>query len=340
MDIILPIKRSLPRLFAKRRQALILAASILLLAPHTVSAAQKYTKQTASNAIIQARLTARSLNPQSAYQLYVIASELSRENFIFEAREICQLLCKSKFADAETYVLLASTYLSVIGDEEKGKPANRYLDKALSLDPKCSAAYYCKARLANQEGRYADALNYADKALSCPNCDLMVLETKASTLESLNRPLEALQSIDAAIKRNPKEPSFYRIKGGILEGQKRYSEAAANYRTSLNLYNIDWAIFRLVHCLECQQKYGEAITELSKLIDKNPKDGEAFRYRALLKIKINDTAGAIRDYDSCISLEPTAKTYKERAKLHLGMGHKDLYKRDLAEAKKLEESPF
>ncbi|MBK7750931.1 MAG: hypothetical protein IPI39_27220 [Candidatus Obscuribacter sp.] len=64
----------------------------------------------------------------------MIAAELNRDNYIFSTRDL-PLLCKSKFATAENYVVLASTYLSVIGDEEKEKPVNRYLDKALSIAP-------------------------------------------------------------------------------------------------------------------------------------------------------------------------------------------------------------
>lgn len=340
MGTILPIKHHLLPQLAKCSITLLIILSHQLLIPYTVLAVQKYTKQTAANAMIQARLTARSLNPQNAAQLHLIAAELNRDNFVFEAREICQLLCKSKFANAENYVVLASTYMSVVGDEEKEKPAHRYLDKALSLDPKCSGAYYIKAKLYLQEARSAEALKLVDKALACPNANSDLLVLRAEVLENLNRPQEALQWLDAAIKKKPTEPSFYRIKGGILENQKRYSEAAANYRASLKLYDIDWAVFRLVRCLEALQKYDEAINELSKLIAKNPRDGEAFRTRAMLKIKVKDLSGAIKDYDSCIALEPTARTFKERAQLHLQSGHKDLYKRDLAEAQKLDASPF
>jgi len=340
LDVILPIKLYTQRLLTKISLTLLVVASAPLAAPQTVSAVQKYTDQTASNAIIQARLTARSLNPQNAAQLHLIAAELNRDNYIFESREICQLLCKSKFATAKNYVLLATTYVTVMGDEDSAKPVEKYLAKALAMDPNCSEAYYLKAKLANQEAHFADALKFADKALERSRGNPNLLELKAEALENLGRPQEALQSIEAALKVQTTEPSLYRIKGGILENMKRYSEAAANYRTSLKLYNIDWAVFRLAHCLECQQKYSEAIAELSKLIDKNPRDGEAYRTRALLKIKVKDIAGAIKDYDSCIALEPTAKTFKERAQLHLQSGHKDLYKRDLAEAQKLDASPF
>lgn len=333
-------KHSTTRFIAKARMALLLVASTLLLIPQTVSAVEKYTKQSAANAMIQARLTARQLNPKSAHQLFVIASELYRDNFIFEARELSELLCKSKFVTADEYVLLATTYVSVMGDEGNAKPVEQYLVKALALDPNCVGAYYLKAKLANQEARFADALNFTDKGLviSIGNPDL--LELKAEALENLDRPQEALQTIEAALQKKTTEPSLYRIKGGILENMKRYNEAAANYRASLKLYNIDWAVFRLVRCLEAQQKYDEAIGELTKLIAKNPRDGEAFRTRAMLKVKVKDIAGAIKDYDSCITLEPTAKTFKERAQLHLQCGHKDLYKRDLAEAQKLDASPF
>jgi tetratricopeptide (TPR) repeat protein len=92
--------------------------------------------------------------------------------------------------------------------------------------------------------------------------------------------------------------------------------------------------------LEVLNKLPEALIEINKVIARNPRDGEAYRARAQLKVKNKDLAGAIRDYDTTIELEPTAKTLRDRANLHLQMGHKDLYKRDLEAAKKIMDSQF
>ncbi|MBK7750932.1 MAG: hypothetical protein IPI39_27225 [Candidatus Obscuribacter sp.] len=172
-----------------------------------------------------------------------------------------------------------------------------------------------------------------DKASACPNANSDLLVLKAEVLENLNRPRKHCNA-DAEIKqKNPTNRAFIASKGWHLGKPERYNEAAQTIAPGLKLYTIDWAVFRLVRCLEYLQKYDEAINELSKLIATNPRDGEAFRTRAMLKIKVKDIAGAIKDYDSCIAPEPTAKTFKERAGYILQADTKiSSPKRDLAEA--------
>ncbi|MBP9094144.1 hypothetical protein KBI23_24215 [bacterium] len=268
------------------------------------------------------------------------ADRLSYAKFKFEARTIAQILSKTKYANADCYCVLATTYADVLGDEDPTKPAEKYLMHALKLDPKHSKAFAILADYANQEGRFSDALAYCDKATACPNIDIMVYQCKASALANLNRLPEALAAINRSIEYVHNRAELHRIKGSILENMHRYSEALESFRQADRIEPNEWNNYQIVHVLEIQNKLPEALTEISKVIAHNPKDGEAYRTRAQLKIKSKDLCGALKDYDTTIELEPTAKTLKDRANLHLQMGHKDLYMRDSAAAKKLIDSPF
>jgi tetratricopeptide (TPR) repeat protein len=301
---------------------------------------QDYTAQTASNEVVKARVASAKINAKIANQMRKVASELQHQDFIHESRDICQMLIQSKFVQAADYVILAQTYKTVLVDEDKANRAMQYLKKAEALDPEFGETYTLMARIANEDGRYKEALALSNKALNCKSPDYRALEYKATALANLNRNEEALQTIELAIKHYSWVPELHRIKGSVLENLGRYSQAVDAYRKAWQLHHTDWNVFRIAHCLEMQNKFGEAIEELSQQIKRNPKDGEAFRSRALLKIKAKDLPGAIKDFDTCITLEPTAKTYRDRAKLHQQLGHKDLYKRDLAEAAKMDESPF
>ncbi|MBK9620757.1 MAG: hypothetical protein IPO31_16415 [Candidatus Obscuribacter sp.] len=290
--------------------------------------------------MVKARVASRKINPATANHMRKVASELQHQDFIHESRAICQMLIQSKFVQAADYVILAQTYKTVLVDEDKANQAMQCLKKAEALDPEFGETYTLMARIANEDGRYKEALALSNKALNCKSPDYHALEYKATALANLNRNEEALQTIELAIKHYSWVPELHRIKGSVLENLGRYSQAVDAYRKAWQLNHTDWNVFRIAHCLEMQNKFGEAIEELSQQIKRNPKDGEAFRSRALLKIKSKDVPGAIKDFDTCIVLEPTAKTYRDRAKLHQQLGHKDLYKRDLAEAAKMDASPF
>lgn len=301
---------------------------------------ENFTAQTAANEVVKARVASRKINLAIANQMRKVAAELQRQDYVHQSRAICQMLIESKFVQAADYVNLAKTYKTVLVDVDKANPAMQCLKKAAALDPEFGESYTLMARMANEDGRYKEALELSNKALTSKSSDPHALEYKATALANLNRNEEALQTVDLSIKHYPWVPELHRIRGSILENLGRYSQAVDAYRKAWQLNHTDWNIFRIAHCLEMQNKIGEAIEELSQQIKRNPKDGEAFRSRALLRIKAKDLPGAIKDFDSCITFEPTAKTYRDRAKLHQQLGHKDLFKRDLAEAAKMDASPF
>lgn len=317
-----------------------LCAVVSLFGLPQASSAKEYTAQKAANEVVKARLACKNLTTEQANKLRDIAQDLHYEDYIYESRAICELLIKSKLAKATDYVQMARTYKSILGDEEQAKPAMQCLKKAIQMDPGFGEAYTLMGRMANEDGRYKDALEMSNKALASREPDYSAYETKASALANLNRHAEALQAIEMSIKCIPEAAEAYRIKGSVLENMGRFGPAVEAYRKAWQIKHTDWNIFRIAHCLDLQNKFGEAIEELSQQIKRNPKDGEAFRERALLKVKTKDLNGAIKDFDACIVLEPTAKTYRDRAKLHLQMGHKDLANRDLAEAAKMDSSPF
>lgn len=315
-------------------------AVVLFCGAQQASLAKEYTAQKAANEVVKARLACKNLTVEKANKLRDIAQDLHYEDFVYESRAICELLIKSKLVQATDYVQMARTYKSVIGDDDQAKPAMQCLKKALQLDPGFGETYTMLGKMENEDGRYKEALEMANKAIGCRVPDYSAYDTKATALANLNRHPEALQAIELSIKSTPDSAESYRIKASILENMGRFGQAVEAYRKAWQIKNTDWNIFRIAHCLEMQNKFGEAIEELSQQIKRNPKDGEAFRARALLKVKTKDLNGAIKDFDTCIVLEPTAKTYRDRAKLHLQMGHKDLANRDLAEAAKIDSSPF
>ena len=326
---------------SQKHNALILTLYLILLIVPSAKSDNKYQNRKAATAAVEkARALGNKMNSQQFKELLGVADKLSDDKFKFEARAIYQILCKTKHANALSYCRLADTYTDMLGDEDPTKPAEKYLKMALKLDPKFSKAYCQLGEIANQEGRFSEALKYCDQAIACPNIDTSVYQCKASSLANLNRLPEALTTINTSLVYIPNKSELHRTKGSILEGLHRYPEALDSFRKASILEPNEWTSYQIVHMLEVLDKLPEALTEINKVIAHNPRDGEAYRTRAQLKVKNKDLAGAIRDYDTTIELEPTAKTIKDRANLHLQMGHKDLYKRDLEAAKKIMDSQF
>ncbi len=302
------------------------------------TAVEKDKTYNAGMMLNKARGLSNNLDQTKADELMQIAFVMKGKRSIFECREVCQILCRSKFSSAESYALLANTYLGGLGDENKARPVAQYLDKALKLNPHSSYANTVMALFAMEEGRFEDASKWSDKAIACPNPIAHAFQLKASALANLGRDKEAIAVLDKTpLSKQEHEPAYYRIRGNILENLKRYKEAAEAYRKALSMGERDLIKFRLVHSLELSGDIPEAIKEIDKVIAHNPKDGEAYRTRAMLKVKNKDLNGAIKDYDQCLAMEPTARTYRQRAELHKQLGHKDLAAKDLAEAQKIED---
>lgn len=279
-----------------------------------------------------------NLDAAKAKELMTMALYADGNTRIHECREICRILGRSKYASAESWALYARTYMSGLGDDSNTRTAQQYLDKAFKLNPRSSFAYHVQALMQMEEGDFEKALQSADKSLACPNPMVRSYTLKASALANLGRDAEALKALDKAPPQAvARDASYCRVRGNVLENLKRYDEAVACYRKGLSIGDTDVISFRLVKCLELQNKIAEAIKEIDAVIARNPKDGDAYRARANLKVKIKDIAGAIKDYDNCLAQEPTAKSFRERAKLHKMLGHKDLAAKDEAEAKVIED---
>lgn len=325
----------------QKHTVLISTLYLILLAVPSANSDNKYQNRKAATAAVEkARALGNKMSSQQFTELLGVADRLSDDNFKFEARALNQILCKTKHANALSYCRLASTYTVMLGDEDPTKPAEKYLKMALKLDPKFSPAYCQLAEIANQEGRFSEALKYCDQAIACPNIDVYAYQCKATSLANLSRLPEALATINTSLVYRPNKPELHRTKGSILEGLHRYKEALDSFCKASILEPNEWTSYQIVHMLEVLDKLPEALTEINKVIAHNPRDGEAYRTRAQLNVKNKDLAGAIRDYDTTIELEPTAKTLRDRANLHLQMGHKDLYKRDLDAAKKIMDSQY
>lgn len=320
---------------------LLLLNLVLCLAPHAVHGRNAPTPAEVKQIISQTKnLTqTNTLTAARAAELHSLLQYLIDSHRDKEAHELLRVLCSSRFADAHDFFRLGRSY----DDDAMGvtKEGRKYFEKALKLNPDYSEVYAQLAYSELVENNHDKALQYVKKALACKRVDPYAHLIHAEIYADRKQYKEALANIAIAEKTDmTNSAELYRVKGSILENLNRLPEAADAYRKGYEMKKQDWPIFQLVRVLDAQKKYAEAITEINKIIAVNPRDGEAFRTRAALKLKLKDNKGALADMDTTLKLEPTARTYKERANLHKLMGHPELAKKDLELAEELMSSPF
>ena len=255
-------------------------------------------------------------------------------------RKICLALVANRNVNAAVYTELARSYYAVLGDFSNDDTAIKYLQLALKCDPQFSQAYSCLAEIAVNTGDFRKALVYAEKGISCPNpypdCHLQ----KSYALVGLKRPHEALAALELAEKTQPDRAEVFRTRGSLLESLHKYDEAIANFRKAHSIDNKDWTEFQIAHCLEEKGCIEEAVKEVSKIIASNPRDAEAYRFRARLSETQKKYKEAIRDLSITIELEPTSKTCLDRARLYEAIGRKDLAAKDKKTAEAMIARPI
>lgn len=320
----------------------VLALFQAILAPPHAVAVRNTTMNacTARQIVERARINKMNLTRGDLNNYVAQAREMHLADLRHEERELLEICCNTRYVNASWLCSLAKTYAHEISDKASTDHARKYLDKAIKLDPDYSMSYALYAEMTLVDGDKRTAIEKCKRGLACTNPDRSVFHWYANIMAMEKKPLEALKLLEQAEKRSPPlTGEMLRVKGSLLENLGRYDEAVAAYKQSQKVQNKDWAAFQIVHCLDTQKKYAAAIVELDKLISINPRDAEAFRHRADMKMKNKDYKGALKDLNTTIDMEPTSKTYKVRAQLHTMMGHADLAKKDLKEAEDILTGP-
>lgn len=342
-------KLSQPKTFSKKVRApislsvyaFLTFATSITTAPQAIpSSPQKLEVANAANVIKTARSRVRKLTRDDVAKLRKLYYELSDAEKNKEEQQLLQVICMTKFATAEDFCDLGDTYSDVMGESGPAKLAQKSYEQALKIDPDYSKAYSSLSELALIEDHKEQALNYATRALACKKRAAHAFQMHANVLATMRRYDEALLTLNQAEKEVEMSAEMYRVKGSVLENLDRFADAVVAYRKSLSLGYSDWAAFQIVRCLEGENKYADALAELNKIVKRNPRDGEAYRFRAKIKLKLKNFKEALKDADTAVELEPTTKSLRQRALIHELMGRKDLARKDMREVTRIKDSPF
>jgi serine/threonine-protein kinase len=107
--------------------------------------------------------------------------------------------------------------------------------RAIALAPKLGSAYAVLALIEQDRFNFPGATQYMDRALALSPDDPLVLPSAMYIARYLGDPRKALALSDRLVELDPLEPPTYTRRADVLIALRRYSEAIASARKSLQL---------------------------------------------------------------------------------------------------------
>ncbi len=157
---------------------------------------------------------------------YMAAYELLEDGMLEEAEKHARKSLEIK-ENIDALILLIEIL------EREGKETDALLKKLAETYPS-NPETYRRLFLSNFSKNKDDALSYINKALTIVKKGVYYFD-KSRLLFSMNRDLEALASIDQAIKLEHKNPLFWNMRGEILLKMKKYGDAKEAEEVALKL---------------------------------------------------------------------------------------------------------
>jgi serine/threonine protein kinase len=154
-------------------------------------------------------------------------------------------------------------------------------------------------------GKYGEALEYYDKAISIKPKDKMVFANKAFSLTRLSRYAEALICCDSAIAIDPSFSVAHINKGNAFEGLGMFNEAIACYDKALEIK--PWfveALYDKAMCLISLKKFKQSIECCNTAIEINPKYPNSYNAKGICLHYEGQYSEAIGCYNEAIQLNP------------------------------------
>jgi tetratricopeptide (TPR) repeat protein len=131
----------------------------------------------------------------------------------------------------------------------------------------------------------------------------------------------ALADLERAAEADPTESGVYIWRGRCHEVQGDFERALANFRRAAALDPTEDVLHSLAQALTLHGDAAEATAAWNRLIAAAPGYVDFHQGRAAHLAAQGEHAGALRDHQRIVELDPTADAFAERARAHLALGH-------------------
>ena len=115
----------------------------------------------------------------------------------------------------------------------------------------------------------------------------------------------ALVEFTAAIEANPKDPRFYRDRGGVYLTMKRFQDAVNDFTKAIELAPKDHVNYSLRGAaLNELNQFEPALADLNKALEMKPDDPQTLERRGYVYFKQNKFQEALADYNKALEQKP------------------------------------
>lgn len=219
--------------------------------------------------------------------------------------------------------------------------------KFLSPSPQASAGIYeGRARAFWAQGKHDQALADFDQAIRFTPQNRMLYEDRIKDWESMGKLRKAVEEVSRLIGLAPGEIKLYLDRASRYEILGDYENALKDYATVLTMAKDKetklQALERRATIFEVQTSDGqdrnaEAEAEYTALLKLEPGNSKWLSMRARVKLRKEDTQGALADFNECIKRAPgQGWPYRLRGGAYYDLGEYDQAIKDLNQALKLD----
>jgi len=224
--------------------------------------------------------------------------------------------------------------------------------RAIELDPKNVRAYCGRGNVFKDLSRRTDRTGNLERAMADltkaitidSNCGV-AYATRGNVYLLLDQNQKAVADSTRAIELMPQDPAAYSVRGSAYVLLGRHKEAVADCSEAIRLnprLGNPWmmrggAYLNLARRGEGEDNYGRAFTDLSKAIEINPLDYEAYWLRASVQYDQGRQSAALRDCNQALKIDPNfLNAYLERARVLEAIGRRAEAAADLRKAAQID----
>jgi tetratricopeptide (TPR) repeat protein len=157
-----------------------------------------------------------------------------------------------------------------------------------------SIEWHEKARAAFRTGRFEEAAQATQQAITYDSYDPLLYITLGQSYQKLGQLDAAIQAFQRAAELNSRDASIYFSLGTLYEQKGDYPKALQAFDTSyLKNPNYAYVLSRKAQVLGFQKQYTDAIALYERYLNETPRDMEAHKQVARFAVASGDTGKAV-----------------------------------------------
>lgn len=234
---------------------------------------------------------------------------------------------KSKPNDEE--LLRACGFLAL--EFDKLDEAEKYLTKALKINPKTARSYFNLAKIYALKNDGKKALEFSEKSISLNQTEATFFELRSKIKWMLKDLSGAMSDIELAISLDPKNVDFYLVKSDMNLFKKMNFLAIKELNKALKINDTLAIIYHKRSLINSQDNLlNEALEDANMAVKFEPEDLTYRNARAEIFFKLNDFPSAIQEYNYITEKEPeNASAYYYRAYSFFKLENMDEFCREM-----------